>query len=115
MRVALPDGESARRFVVFTRQKTVDDARSYFVCAQHHGHRSSEVFTVTLLYIKEKIGERIGATGLQLERVAVVITQIRFECVYRVVPVCGATLAKHVAREVVDARIEIGRELHIPR
>src|ERR1051325_258419 len=65
--------------------------------------------------VENKIGERIRSAGLHLKRVSVIVAQVIFECVYRIVPVCGATLPKYVAGEIVDPRIEIRRQHHIPR
>src|SRR6266576_6268869 len=113
MRITLPDRERAGSFIKFTRQKTVNDAGSNSLRAQHHRHRGGKVLTVTGPDLEKKIRERIGPGGFQIKRITIVVAQIGLDRASGIIAISGSVLLNHGPAQFANARIEISGPLKI--
>ena len=66
-----------------------------------------------ILVVEKKISKRIWSTGLHLKCVAVVMLELRFNRLCRIVTIARVCIQNHGRREWTNATIEIVRQLQI--
>src|SRR6266571_3169770 len=103
MSISLTNSVSARRFALFTWQKAVQDPRCDSLRPQHHSHGSSKVFAVPRLHIEKKVSQRIATRRLQLQRVPVVLAQVRFNRLGAIITVPSFGTLNYSGGEYCDA------------
>ncbi len=79
VRIALTNCVRTGGFIVFSRQKSIHHTRSHTLGAQHYRHRRREILAVSDLNMEEKVRKRLGPAGFQIQRVLIIVTQIRFD------------------------------------
>src|SRR5208283_2524682 len=95
VRVAGADDVVAGEVVVFAREESVDFAGGNANCAQHDGHRGSEVLAVARAGLEEEMSQGIVAGfALQDQRVSEIVAQVAFH---------GQRFVERIARGCGDA------------
>ena len=104
MCVALADRVCAGRFIVFAGQKAVDDTRRNTLRAHHYRHRRGKILAVPLLHVEDKVRERVGTAGFQIQRVDIVFTQISFDRSRRVITIPHSRTLDYAVSKRTNAR-----------